>query len=381
MIISHYVSRTGIVLIQLKWFLVFVAGFLAFIMLVVTFTAYLIWRFFRSMSRLGKTANGFLEAVRRQDLGKACSYFATGFPCSDKKKTQEFLRRSPFAEYQKATWPRRDIENNRGEVEGSITLKSGAKMPVRIGFVKEDGTWKICSLEGSRDEVEAHFAAGHFSPNSAMEHFTRGTALVAQNDLDGAMAEFRTAIRLSPGDAQFHGWLGMTLQAKGDLDGAIHEYQIALGLDPDLAIVRLNFGTVLMARDDLEGALNEFRAAVRLAPDNPAAHSQLGAALQMKGDWEAATAEFRSALRLNPNDASVQLNLGLRLHHVGDLAGAVAKYRIALEVDPNLAAAHYNLGVPFAIWGTRKPRWGNFKLHCGSVRIILTPMETWALSF
>ena len=62
---------------------------------------------------------------------------------------------------------------------------------------------------------------------------------------------------------------GSTLQAQGDLDGAIAEYRAALRLEPDNAMARCDLGRVLWTNGDREGAFEEFRTAHRLAPNEP----------------------------------------------------------------------------------------------------------------
>src|SRR5947199_127411 len=101
------------------------------------------------------------------------------------------------------------------------------------------------------------------SENDA-DHYNRGVALHRKNDLDGALAEFRTALRHSANDVAAHTNLGNALQVKGDLDGALAEYRTALGFNPNDAAAHTNLGTVLKAKGDLDGALAEFRTALRL---------------------------------------------------------------------------------------------------------------------
>ena len=63
----------------------------------------------------------------------------------------------------------------------------------------------------------------------------RQRAPAPTGDLDGAIAEYRTALRLRPDYATAHHNLGDALRAKGDLDGAIAEYRTAVHLQPDFA--------------------------------------------------------------------------------------------------------------------------------------------------
>ena len=101
--------------------------------------------------------------------------------------------------------------------------------------------------------------------DNAAAHFNRGNALSDKGDLDGAIAEYRKALRLRPNYFDAHYLLGNALYAKGD-----------------------------------EGAIAEFREVLRLQPDYPEAHYNLGIALATRGNNDEAAREFTEAQRLNP---------------------------------------------------------------------------------
>jgi Flp pilus assembly protein TadD len=63
--------------------------------------------------------------------------------------------------------------------------------------------------------------------------------------------------------------LGTALNSKSDLDGAIAEYRAALRLQPDSAETRYDLGRVLWTMGDREAAFEEFHTAHRLAPHEP----------------------------------------------------------------------------------------------------------------
>src|SRR5258706_10395981 len=79
-------------------------------------------------------------------------------------------------------------------------------------------------------------------PNDAEAHMTLGNALEKKGDYDGAIAEYRTAIRLKPNSALAHYNLGILLENKDDHDGAIAEYLQAARLDPTDADPHVSLG-------------------------------------------------------------------------------------------------------------------------------------------
>jgi tetratricopeptide (TPR) repeat protein len=59
-----------------------------------------------------------------------------------------------------------------------------------------------------------------------------GDTLLARGDTDGALAEYREAVRLDPKNAGTHSRLGAALQLKEDVEGTVAAYREALRLDP-----------------------------------------------------------------------------------------------------------------------------------------------------
>jgi len=94
-------------------------------------------------------------------------------------------------------------------------------------------------------------------------------AFQQMGNLDGAIAEYREALRLSPNNGDVHVYLGVGLAARGDWDGATAERREALRLDPRLARAHALLGSVLKDKGDLVGALEEYRTAFVLDPRNP----------------------------------------------------------------------------------------------------------------
>ena len=181
--------------------------------------------------------------------------------------------------------------------------------------------------------------------DDAAAHTNLGSALKAKGDIEGAIAEYRTAVRLRPDLGGAHANLAAALGDKGDLEGAIAEYHTAIRLEPDMALAHANLATALADEGNLDGAIAEFSTALRLQPDYAHAHANLGRALQAKGDLDGAITEYRTTIRLQPDNASAHSNLGLALRDKGNLDGAITEYHTAIRLQPDLAAAHNNLGL------------------------------------
>ena len=183
-------------------------------------------------------------------------------------------------------------------------------------------------------------------PSSERARNNLGNVLAAQpGRLEGAIAEYREAVRLRPEYAEAHFNLGCALErTPGGLAGAIAAYREAVRLKPDFAEAHNNLGNAL---EKLPGgspeAIAQFEAALALKPAYPEARNNLGAALlDVPGRLDAATAQFREALRLQPGNPAARVNLAVALLMTirpAEAEEAVASLREALRLDPGNAAA------------------------------------------
>src|SRR6267378_744926 len=179
--------------------------------------------------------------------------------------------------------------------------------------------------------------------DTSTAHVVKGDALMAKNDLDGAIGEYRRALRMNPRNAQAHYQIGFVMKTKGDLDGAIAEYRQAIRLKPDLALAHANLGSALRVKHDLDGSIAELKEALHINPDMAEAHRDLGFDLGLKRDMDGAIVELREAVRLNPDLVEAHSGLGDALRFKHDLDGAIVEYREAIRINPKYALGHFNL--------------------------------------
>jgi Flp pilus assembly protein TadD len=82
------------------------------------------------------------------------------------------------------------------------------------------------------------------TPKDWRAHMLMGTTLTRQNDLDGALEEFRTAAALAPRMAVARYNIGNILAQLGKVDEAVEEYQQTLRLDPKYAAAQRALDTI-----------------------------------------------------------------------------------------------------------------------------------------
>jgi tetratricopeptide (TPR) repeat protein len=180
--------------------------------------------------------------------------------------------------------------------------------------------------------------------------YNLGLALRLQGNLDGAEAQFRSALAITPGHGLARRSLGLVLRQKGDLRAAARELDQAVALLPDDPQGRHLLGSVLLRLGETDRAVAALREAVRLDPSLVEAHVTLAQAFAKQGQDADAKREQTEVERINAVKAAfgrtlVLLDASHALLARGDIAGAIARRREAVAASPEFAEAHFELGL------------------------------------
>src|SRR5581483_6905665 len=124
-----------------------------------------------------------------------------------------------------------------------------------------------------------------------------------REEVVGAIAAYREAIRHEPTLAPAHRGLGDALRARGDPAGAIAAYRDAIRHDPKYAWGHAALARALHDKGDLGGAIPEYREAIKHDPKYAWAYGNLAVALEASGNLDAAVEAYREAVRLDPKSA------------------------------------------------------------------------------
>lgn len=99
-------------------------------------------------------------------------------------------------------------------------------------------------------------------------HAVLGQLYFSKGLLNGAMLQYKEAVRISPKESSFHGKLADIYFITNNSEAAVSEYRAALAQDPDNAEVHKKLGDALVKTRQFIDAFNEYREAVRLEPDH-----------------------------------------------------------------------------------------------------------------
>jgi len=188
-------------------------------------------------------------------------------------------------------------------------------------------------------------------PNDSHASYLYGLLQLGTGRTAAAVDSLGRAASLRPSHLATRIGLGRALLAEGQLEGALAHADAALAQDPANAQALFLRGTALSTLGRPRIAVGVLRAAIAEDPANAAAQLNLGNALADLDQLEAAEAAIRRAIALDPGLVEAHVSLGFILTSRGQLEAAIAACEAALKLQPGLAQAHWNLAVAALLAG------------------------------
>lgn len=93
---------------------------------------------------LVESADSFFAKLTANQLREA--YDSTSKTCqktTDFKNFEAVVKRVGLDKYQSASWSKRNINNDQGQIEGTVKRQDGQEFPMQIDFEKQEGQWRI----------------------------------------------------------------------------------------------------------------------------------------------------------------------------------------------------------------------------------------------
>lgn len=237
--------------------------------------------------------------------------------------------------------------------EALQAARHSVRMAPRFGFAWARLAELEFSLGNIRAAKRAIDRAVELSPLNAQAQAIRGFLLAAQNDMEGALAQFNQAIRLDSSLPE--GWLGRGLcrLRRGDRANGLHDLRKAVVIEPSRSLPRSYLGKAFDLRGDIALARQELDLAEKLDPNDPTpwlyrallnqrenrineAVSDLQRSMQLNDD----RLLFRSRLQLDQDRGVRGANLALIYEDAGMTEFSLRQASRAVSDDYANAAAH-----------------------------------------
>jgi tetratricopeptide (TPR) repeat protein len=164
---------------------------------------------------------------------------------------------------------------------------------------------------------------------------------------DLAAQALATMVQSAPQSARVQQVLAQALVSQDDVAGAIAQYRRVLDLDPQLLGIHFEIGRLLLVISQQEPARlqaqKEFEAELALNPTDANSEYELGGIYWLRSDIEQAAGHYTRALGFRPDFVDAHVALGRVRMAQGDLERALSHLLEAVRLDPQSDTARYRL--------------------------------------
>jgi tetratricopeptide (TPR) repeat protein len=167
---------------------------------------------------------------------------------------------------------------------------------------------------------ESMLTVGMLAPKSARMHQLMAHEMARQGDTQGAIAQFREAVKADPQRPGLHYELAEMLtnsSARADQDEAEQQYKAALAANPFDEKSECRLGEIAARRSDLKDAFAHFSSAVKLQPDDADADLGLAKTLIAMNEPGKAQPLLENSARLEPFNAVTRYHLAAIYRKLG----------------------------------------------------------------
>lgn len=174
-------------------------------------------------------------------------------------------------------------------------------------------------------------------PNTAGALVNRGTARLANNEVDAAISDFSAAIQINPNLAPAYGDRAGAYLIKGNFAAAEADINRSIQLRPDdFRAYNLRCWSRAVENKKLDEALADCNTALKLAPDDPHVLDSLGVVEMRRGQYAEALDLFNKALKSHPDNVGMLYLRGVCERKTGDMEGGDADIATAKGKNPEI---------------------------------------------
>lgn len=166
-------------------------------------------------------------------------------------------------------------------------------------------------------------------------HLSAGIVRLNQNDLGGAMQQFREALAENPQGVEAFYYIGVAQARAGQWEEAEKAFKEALSRDATFLPAHLDLGILYYQLDQDEAALKELDVVQRADPDRARVYYYQGLILRREGKSKEAAAKMEKAAALDP-ELALQANYhaGSAYYEAGDLDSARKSFQNVVMLLP-----------------------------------------------
>lgn len=156
-------------------------------------------------------------------------------------------------------------------------------------------------------------------PDVGEAYNQRGLALMAQENLSGALSDFSRAVELNPGLASAYNNRGLAYRRLGKLKPALDNFNHGLLISPRDPDLYYNRGNLYLEQEAYEAAIKDYTTVLELNPQYLPALNNRGNAYCRSRAYEAGIADYNRLLRIDPEYLEARYNRAVAYFLIGDV--------------------------------------------------------------
>ena len=181
--------------------------------------------------------------------------------------------------------------------------------------------------------LEAYHQLIELNAESAEVDMLVGEALDQMKDPEGAIREFRAAVKANPREPNVHFGLGYLFWTKAQYPEAAEEFRKEIANDPRHHQAMLYLADAEIQMGEMEGAQARLEQIGAIEPNNALQHLDLGIVYAESGRKEAARTELETAVKLAPNNVNAHYRLARLYRSMGKAAEAKVEFDKASSLN------------------------------------------------
>jgi tetratricopeptide (TPR) repeat protein len=166
---------------------------------------------------------------------------------------------------------------------------------------------------------------------------------LASKQYQCVMDVYQEILLLNAESAEADMLAGEALDETKDHDGAIVQFRAAIKADPKVPNVHFGLGYLLWSQSKYEQALPEFQAELENVPESAQAMAYLADSEMQLNHPEAAGPLIERAIRIDPGLELAHLDRGILETNAGRREDALGEFKTAVTLNPGDVNAHYRL--------------------------------------
>jgi len=203
----------------------------------------------------------------------------------------------------------------------------------------------------------AHFGSGEYAaavpylkkaaksdPTNLGFRMALAQSCLASRQFQCVLDVYREIVDLNAESAEADMLAGEAQDEMLNTEGAVEQFRAAVKADPRLPNVHFGLGYLLWKQSKYEEAVPEFQAELENLPDSPHALTFLADCYIQLGKPADALPLAEKAVQLDPSVAKAHLELGIIYAGSDRKPDALKEFQTSVKLDPMVADAHWRLG-------------------------------------